>query len=282
MLMLCALSLPAQTQSEALAAAVESEIQPEPQTFGADTGANPLSLVPRDRVLEPKRESIFIGFNLGLSINSHGGTFALEDQGRTCCDFNGGGGLGASVALRGEYYPVRDEQWGVAGRLSIEGRGGSFESSVTTAPMFGQDNLVENVAFQNDLDVSLTTLDISGLFLYKIGRVTKRDVDIYAAGGPSIWFNLSQQFDKTTRIVRPSSVTYLNGATSKSFDDLDVDFVNGAGFGIMGGGTIRYELANSLFVGWELLYRLPFTDIAENGTWSVSNLLLSVGIARQM
>ena len=132
--------------------------------------------------------------------------------------------------------------------------------------------MVEKADFQNTLDVSLGTLDFSGLFMYKIAQVTKRKIDIYAAAGPSLWFHTAKQIDKTTEIVGPRDVTYLDGTTVKTFQDLDAENINTAGFGLLGGFNIRYELKDAYHFGWEFLYRIPFTDVSGRNDWSVSNL----------
>lgn len=269
---LIALPLAAQTQP------LRGVLENSPQVPEAAEMPRP---IPGDRVLEPGRTKIFGGMYLGLSINAHSGEFALVEDGVRCCDFDGGGGVGGVIGARGDYFLERDSRYGFSGRISYEGHGGGFDGNVERLPIFGRDNLVEEADFQHSLDVSLGTLDFSGLFMYKIGRVTKREIDIYASAGPSLWFHLSRNIDKTTDIISPVGVTYLDGTTSKTFTDLEQDMLSAAGFGLLGGFNIRYELRDSYYFGWEFLYRLPFTDVSGSEDWSVSNLLLTVGLSRE-
>lgn len=221
-----------------------------------------------------------VGLDVGLALNFHSGAFSLVQNGVNCCGFDGAGSVGTLIRLRGEYYPEREDKWGFSGRLSLEGHGAEFESDVRQLPMFGANDTVEMVAFQNSLDISLPSLDFSGLFTYKVGRIPKSTVDLFVSGGLSLMFITSATFDKAERIISPSGVRYLDGSVEKSFPDLDVDLVNSVQFGIIGGANVRYPIRNDLFLNWELLYRLPFTKLSADEDWRMSNLLFTVGLSK--
>ncbi len=242
-----------------ISVAGDSAIQDRATSKGSST-ANMLPAplpVPGDKVLEPGRTTLFAGLYMGLSVNVHAGGFTLVEDGVACCQFDGGGGAGGVIGARGDYFMERDSRYGFSGRISYEGRGSGFDGDIERRPIFGKDNTVEKADFKNSLDVSLVTLDFSGLFMYKIAQVTKRKIDIYAAAGPSLWFHTSKQIDKTTEIIAPADITFLDGSTMKAFPDIGADNLNTAGFGVMGGFNIRYELKDAYHFGWEFLYRLP-------------------------
>lgn len=234
---------------------------------------------PSDRILEPGGGTRFIGLDVGLTLNFHAGAFSLVQDGILCCAFDGGSSVGTMVRLRGEYYPAREEKWGLSGRIAYQGHGAEFESGVQRLPIFGMNDTIETADFQNTLDVSLPTIDFSGLFTYKVARIPKSNVSLYVSGGLSLSFITSSRFDKTERIIGPSGVRYLDGTTEKSFPDLQVDLVNSTQFGIIGGTGIRYPIRETLFVNWELLYRLPFTKLSPDEDWRMSNILFSAGLS---
>lgn len=238
--------------------------------------------LPPDRVLEPGGGTRMVGVDVGLTLNFHGGAFSLVQQGITCCGFDGAGSVGTLLRVRGEYYPEREDKWGFTGRISLEGHGAEFESDVRQLPIFGRNDTIETAGFRNTLDVSLPSLDFTGMFTYKIGRIPKSDVDLFVSGGLSLMFITSSTFDKTERIVSPSGVRYLDGSQEKSFPDLDVDLVNSAQFGLIGGANVRYPIRPDLFINWELLYRLPFTKISPDEDWRMSNLLFTAGISMSL
>lgn len=238
--------------------------------------------IPPDRVLEPGGGTKVVGLDVGLTLNFHSGAFSLVQDGITCCNFDGAGSVGTLIRLRGEYYPERDDRWGISGRISLEGHGAEFESDVQQLPIFGRNDTVEIASFQNRLDASLPSLDFSGLFTYKVARIPKSDVDVFVSGGLSLMFITSSTFDKTEAIVSPSGVRYLDGSTEKVFADLDVDLVNSAQFGLIAGTNVRYPIRPDLFINWELLYRLPFTKLSPDEDWRMSNILFTAGLSMSL
>ena len=230
--------------------------------------------IPIDKVLGPGGARFNIGLYGGIISNSHTGEFTLSEDGLVCCQFDGGNGIGPTVALRGEYFPNRKGTWGIGARIAWEDQSAEFESGVEQLLIFGENNRPEQADFQNQLDASLSGISFSPLFMFKL-----IDLDLYISAGPSITYFASPSFDKTEQILGPSGVTYLDGTTELSLPDIPVNNIESTYFSVMGGLDLRYPLSDNLSLGSEVFYRFPLTKISTDEDWKVSNLIATLGVS---
>jgi hypothetical protein len=226
---------------------------------------------PDDDVLEPDARPILIGPYGGIDYNIHDGAFYTKVNGITCCQFDGGTGIGGVAGLKA-FIPV-GESFSITPRLLYENRRGTFITRNEHYPILGENNKIEQVNFENRLDASLNTVSIDAM-----ASITVTSFGLYVTAGPTASLTVAKSFRKTESIYSPAGVKFLNGSTTRELFAGDLDFVNSALVSVRGGIGAAIAVSQAISINPEVLYTLPLNRVSREDSWKVSSIQATVGV----
>jgi len=232
----------------------------------------PAIIAKGDRILDPgSYRTILLGPVFGINYNMHKGEFVTSDNSYPCCGFDNG--TGVSFVFGGKlFYPVTDEIY-LTPRLQFEGQGGDFKNDKINYPILGPGNRLQNVNLQDDLKVSLYTLNLDIFGAYDIAGT-----GLYVCAGPSFQFVVVKNFKQTEKIVTPSESVFLDGSRERTLYDESRDIVNTFQFAIRGGLGYDWNLGSGIHLNPEALYSYSLTKLSKDYDWKVSNIQFSLSI----
>jgi hypothetical protein len=231
----------------------------------------PATLTAQDHILEPAGRPILMGAFGGADFNMHKGYFELSERGLVCCSFDHGSGIGPVGGFRA-FIPLTDEI-DISPRVAFESRGGTFTSLSEPLPILGLNNEVEQVRFDNRLDVTLNTVEIGAMASY-----TFTDFGLYAAAGPSLGIVAGRHFTKSETIHDPAGVSYLDGSLTKTTFDGPLSMARSTMISARAGLGAKLPITETLTLNPEALYILPLTTASNEGRWKATGVQASVGV----
>lgn len=229
-----------------------------------------------DRILNPSGGGALFRIELlgGMIYQNHSGEFTLTEREIPCCTFDGGTGLGPTVAIRGEFVPDPDGILAVALRLALSSEGGSFTSEPEILPILGSGNSLSEATFVNDMEVSTTTIEIAPLAMIRL-----LELDLYVSLGPVITRSITTRTDLTERLVAPDGLTYLDGSRQKSREDIPATLVAETRVSLSGGLDLRIPITDRFGFASELQYRHPLSSFGEvDKEWKALGVVATVGM----
>ncbi len=231
--------------------------------------------LPIDKILYPGRTLYLIGPYGGIDYNIHTGKFATTQDELVCCNFEDGTGVGPVAGFKAFLSPYRT--WTISPRLLYENYTGTFSADPETLPIFGENNMVEDWTFQDDLEISLGALSVELLYVQKIV-----DMNLYVAAGPSVNYIITNNFRKTEHIIDPPGVAYLDGSTSKLLLDDKLDIITPLLLTLRGGLGGVIPIGKNFYLNPEVLYGFPLTIVSDNGEWRVTTIQATLGVLYQL
>jgi hypothetical protein len=191
-----------------------------------------------------------------------------------CEPFVDGSGMGFSVGLR-MMYPIGEDLF-LRGGAGWEQAAGEFSETRRGYPILGQGYKVEFVDMQNDLETTISTLQIEAGVAYRL-----LDAGVYVSAGPVLTLPLSAHWKQTETISGPSGVIYTEGGETVVLLDEDVPDMS-AFLGLRFGAGVMLPLTDGLVLAPELQYTLPLGDMQSDLAWSMSGMDLSVAFMLRM
>ena len=228
-----------------------------------------------DLILNPDGSAGYFSLILlgGAGYQDHSGAFTLNEEEIECCTFNGGTGLGPSLAMRAEYMPDPEGRLRVAARVGLFSETAQFLSDPEVLPVLGENHRPQDGLFQNELTVSTMSLDITPMVMVKL-----LDADLYLTLGGRWNRTLTSTVDLQERILAPTGLTFLDGTTAKDRPDLPVVLVADNRYSLVGGLDLRYPLTDRLGLAAELHYTHGITGFGTEETWKASGVSGGVGV----
>ena len=234
-------------------------------------------LAAQDMILNPSGGDgpLFrIGLLGGVISQNHAGEFTLTENGIRCCTFDGGSGLGPTVAIRGEYLPDPEGLLAIALRLGLSSEGAEFRSDPEILPILGVGNGLSQGTFENDLKVATTTLEIAPLAMVRVV-----DLDLFLSLGPVISRSISTRSDLTEHLVEPQGLTYLDGTREKSREDIPATLVAETRVSLAAGIDLRLPVTDRIDLASEVHYRHPLSGFGEvDNEWVATGVVGTLGI----
>lgn len=210
---------------------------------------------------------LYVGIIGGYSIHSYKGTLSTFENNNECGTFTDGDGKGVIFGLKMEYNLTR--KINLLFSLLYEDKGGSFNSSIVTAPVFIDDNtLIKNASLEQKLESKINTFSLTPMIKFK-----PFDVDFGIIIGPSISFITSDEITHNENILSPSELYFLKTRSKSrtvliekipSKSSVLLDIKTGLSYGLP---------INSYFkITPEVFYFYPLIKVSSNTDWKISGL----------
>lgn len=225
---------------------------------------------PKDKILEPGVRLLLAGPYGGIDYNIHRGKFVTSDGRFTCCDFNEGTGIAPVFGVKA-FIPITDAL-SLSPRIAYEGRGGEFKQTKNDVPILGLNNTIEYLNVEEKLNAFLPTLTLD-----VFGSYTMTSFGLYVAAGPSFGMLLSKKFETTETILGPPGVKYLDGSTTKTFPDQEVE-MNSVFISLRGGVGVVFPISGTIYFNPEVLYSFPLNKASKTNEWKISSVQATLGI----
>ncbi len=224
----------------------------------------------QDRILTPGVRMLLAGPYFGANYNMHTGYFSTAQGALTCCEFDGGEGIGMVGGIKA-FIPIA-RKWFISPRIGFESLDGDFDATPQQYPILGIDNTMEMATLDNKLEASLQTASVDIHAVYIVAPF-----GLYITAGPSAAIIAFADYTKTERISDPPGVRYLDGSTEKLLYSGDLELTEGAVFFIRGGVGALIPLTTSLYFNPEVLYGYPLTKLSKLHEWKVGTVQLTLG-----
>ena len=217
----------------------------------------------------PGEARFLYGIGAGLLFSSHSGGIETRDASYPCCTFSGGDGTGFAAGVR-LVLPVAGHVE-FAPTASYEGIAGTFTNTDQSYPVLNRNQQVEYVTMENVLDVSISSISVAALFRYSI-----LPLGVYVTAGPSIHSLVSKRYSQVETITGATDVEYVDGRSSRTLFDRDIDNMRSLGFGGCVGAGVHFALSQHVSMEMEAVYTVPFTKLRESGDWKASGIGLNL------
>jgi len=209
----------------------------------------------------------YIGIIAGYSMHTYKGTISTYEKSNECGTFTDGDGKGLIFGLKMEYNLTR--KLNLLFSLLYEDRGGNFNSSIVTAPVFVDDNtLVKNASLEEKLESKINTFSLNPMIKFK-----PFDVDFGIIFGPSISFITSDEITHNESILSPNELYFLKTRSKtrtvltdkiNSKSSMLLDLKTGLSYGIPINGYFK--------ITPEIFYFYPLIKVSSNSDWKISGL----------
>ncbi len=216
------------------------------------------------------------GFSVGAFgtpfLSIHSPNFSSTGNVLSFGNFNGTTSLGGYAGLLLNYR--FDPKFGLTFRLSLENFPGSIESSDTIQSRIRTDDGTL-ITFQEGSKLSLLGLASNFSFNIEYNLL----YNVYLTAGFDFCIPLSSSIKYFRKIVRPENYAYsINGKRElltninkiNSLNPITANFSIGVGF--------QYPIFRRLSLFSEILYKLPFSSLIDDGDWFLHKIPLLIGI----
>jgi hypothetical protein len=211
----------------------------------------------------------YVGIDAGLAMRWHNASVQTCHE-ADCTPFTEGSGVDFAAGIR-VLYPLTEGLY-LRTAASWKQVNGDFSTERKHYPILGQSNAVEYVDLQDELETSLSIVQIDLGVAYSLF-----ESGVYLSCSPVLILPLSATWKQTETITVPHNVYYVNGSSSKVL--LDGDIPNIKSFvGLRLGGGALLPLGETLVFSPELTYMLPLGDLQSDFAWSMSGIDLSLGV----
>ncbi len=191
-----------------------------------------------------------------------------------CSPFVDGSGTGIAIGVSA-FVPLT-EDLDLRAALRWESVDGEFTSLRKNYPFLGQNNQVEYVDLEDELDISMSVIQLDLRAAY-----TVMQPGIFVSAGPVLSLPLSSNWKLSETITSPDRVSYLDGERSLVLWDEEIPDMN-VHFGLRAGAGARLTVMESLILVPEITYTHPLTELHSDFAWTMSGVDVSVALMMKL